>query len=87
MRNNHNKTHGSEAPHQLARHFRAAPMSEQQYEDFYVEAANQYGLRAKHKAALQKGTSLLVKSQTVPHYSIPFEEYIQQDTPAETGSL
>jgi len=61
------------------RYERAKPMTDEQYDDFHKTAQEEYGLVAKHEAALMKGAStLMLASQVEPFYSITYEDYISK---------
>ncbi len=60
------------------RHERAKPKSEEEYDEFHKENVEQFGLEARHKDALKRGSSLMVFN-SVEGVSVSYEEFVSQN--------
>ena len=70
----------SKQPH--LRHERAKPKSDEEYEQFHKNNVEQFGLEARHKDAVKRGSSLMVFN-TVEGVSVPYEEFVSRN--ADSG--
>lgn len=64
------------------RYERAKPKSEEEYADLHEKNVEQFGLEAKYKDAVKRGSSLMVFN-SVEGVSVPYEEFVSRN--AESG--